>query len=135
HRAALLWSLALLLSAALAPVHRTPALKFALRGIGGVIAFAAAADLLESPRVIGRALAALAVGAVLAALLMLLELVIGAPVALLLRPFHAQTFGVLGLARASGPFQYPNIATMYLEAVLPALVAAGVVAAGEQDSR
>jgi len=135
HRATALWSLALLLSAALAPDHRTPALKFALRGISGVIAFAAAADLLESRRAIGRALAALAAGAVLAALLMLLELVIGARAALLLRPFHAQTFGVLGLARASGPFQYPNIATMYLEAVLPALVAAGVVAADALGSR
>jgi hypothetical protein len=135
HRAAGLWSLALLLSAALAPFERAAAVKFALRSVGGVIFFVAAADLLDSRRAIGRALAALGAGAVLASLLMVLELVIGAGFALLLRPFHAQTFGVLGLARASGPFQYPNIATMYLEAVLPALVATGVVAAGEWESR
>src|SRR6185503_18665153 len=96
HRAAALWSLALLLSAALAPLGRASAVKFALRSLGGVLFFAAAADLLDSRRAIGRTLTALGAGAVLAALLMLLELVIGADAALLLRPFHAQTFGVLG---------------------------------------
>ena len=132
HRAAALWSLALLLSAVLAPVARGSAVKFALRSLGGVIFFLAAADLLDSRRAIGRALAALGLGAVVAALLMALELGIGARFAVLLRPFHLQTFGILGLARASGPFQYPNIATMYLEAVLPALVAVGVAAAGQR---
>jgi hypothetical protein len=33
---------------------------------------------------------------------------------------------VFGLPRASGPFQYPNIAAMYLEGALPVVLAAGV---------
>ena len=45
-----------------------------------------------------------------------------------LRPFHAETFEALGRTRASGPFQYPNIAAMYLEASVP--VAIGIWAAG-----
>jgi len=40
-----------------------------------------------------------------------------------LRPFHLKTFEALGQPRASGPFQYPNIAAMYLEAVAPLAVA------------
>ena len=43
----------------------------------------------------------------------------------MLAPFHARTFEVLGLPRASGPFQYPNIAAMYLEAALPLAIAVG----------
>ena len=42
-----------------------------------------------------------------------------------LAPFHVQSFDVFGLPRASGPFQYPNIAAMYLEAALPVVLAAG----------
>jgi O-antigen ligase len=135
HRAAALWSFALVLSAALAPVARASAVKFALRSLGGVVFFLAAADLLDSRRAVERALAALGLSAVAASLLMALELGIGAPFAVLLRPFHLQTFGILGLARASGPFQYPNIATMYLEAALPALLAAGVAAAQREPAR
>jgi O-Antigen ligase len=135
HRAAALWSLVLLLSALLAPLARASAVKFALRSLGGVTLLVAASDLLDSRRAIRRALTALAAGAVVAALLMALEIGVGGRLAALLRPFHAQTFGILGLARASGPFQYPNIATMYLEAVLPVLVATGVVWAGEIRSR
>jgi O-Antigen ligase len=45
-----------------------------------------------------------------------------------LRPFHAQAFQALGQLRASGPFQYPNIAAMYLEAVAPLAVALGLSA-------
>jgi hypothetical protein len=125
HRAAALWAMVLLVSALAAPMGRAPAIKFALRSLGGVLLFVAAADLLDSPGAIRRTLIALGVGALIAALLMALELSIAGQFALLLRPFHAQTFGILGLMRASGPFQYPNIGAMYLEASLPVLVATG----------
>jgi hypothetical protein len=128
-RAAAVWAVVLLISALVAPIQRPAALKFALRSLGGVALFVAAADLLDSRQAISRTLIGLAIGATIGALLMALEVGV-AGVSRLLRPFHAQTFGVLGLARASGPFQYPNIAAMYLEAALPAVVAAGVVAAG-----
>jgi hypothetical protein len=126
HLAVAAWALALVLSAALTPVARVPAIKFALRSLGGVALYLAAADLLRAPRAVLRVMIALAAGGALAALLMGLES--STPrVAAVLRPFHAQTFGALGLVRASGPFQYPNIAAMYLEGVLPVLLAAGVV--------
>ena len=46
----------------------------------------------------------------------------------LLRSFHLKTFAALGHPRASGPFQYPNIAAMYLEAVAPIAAALGAAA-------
>ena len=66
----------------------------------------------------------MSIGAVVAASLMWAELHLpGAAAAL--APFHAGSFDVFGLPRASGPFQYPNIAAMYLEAALPVVLAAG----------
>ena len=66
----------------------------------------------------------MSIGAVVAASLMWAELHLpGAAAAL--APFHVQSFDVFGLPRASGPFQYPNIAAMYLEAALPVVLAAG----------
>ena len=127
YRAAAAWSLVLVLSGLFAPLERGAAIKFALRSLGGVTLFLAASDLLDSRRAVWRTLTALALGAGLAGLLMALEMG-GGPFAALLRPFHGQTFGVLGLARASGPFQYPNIAAMYLEAAVPVVMAVGVLA-------
>ena len=48
--------------------------------------------------------------------------------AALLHSFHRQTFEAFGRLRASGPFQYPNIAAMYLEAVVPIAVVLGAAA-------
>jgi O-antigen ligase len=63
-------------------------------------------------------------GAVVAACFMWAELHLpGAAAALV--PFHVQSFDVFDLPRASGPFQYPNIAAMYLEAALPVVLVAG----------
>ncbi len=127
HRAVAAWSLALVLSGLFAPLERGAAIKFALRSLGGVVLFLAASDLLDSRRIVWRTLTGLAIGAGFAALLMAFEIG-GGPFAALLRPFHGQSFGVLGLARASGPFQYPNIAAMYLEASVPVVMAVGVLA-------
>jgi len=126
-RAVAAWSLVLLVSAIFAPLARGAAIKFALRSLGGVTLFLAASDLLDSRRVVWRTLVGLAIGAAVAALLMAFEIG-GGHFAALLRAFHGQTFGVLGLSRASGPFQYPNIAAMYLEAAVPTVMAVGVLA-------
>jgi hypothetical protein len=118
------WTIALLTSAAFASAHRGAAIKFALRSTGGVALYFVAARLLRAPGAALRLALGLAAGAVVAALLMAAELHLpGAGTALL--PFHRVTFHVFGLLRASGPFQYPNIAAMYLEAALPVLLAAG----------
>src|SRR6185369_15320997 len=53
----------------------------------------------------------------------------------MLHGFHGDTFQVFGFMRASGPFQYPNIAAMYFEAVLPPLLVVGAAAAGRSRRR
>jgi hypothetical protein len=128
HGAVLVWTLVLFASALCAPALRGTAFKFALRSLSGILLYAAAVDLLRDPAAITRVAQALAAGAISAALLMLAE---GrwARVTAALRPFHGQTFEVFGLVRGSGPFQYPNIAAMYLEAVLPLVVVLGLSAA------
>jgi hypothetical protein len=123
HAAAAAFVLVLFASAACAPALRATALKFALRSLGGVLLYAAAADLLRAPAAAARAATALVAGALVAAGAMIAEAHAGR--AEVLRPFHAQTFEVFGLIRACGPFQYPNIAAMYLEAVLPVGLALG----------
>jgi hypothetical protein len=124
HAGVIAFALVLLLSALRAPLARADALKFALRNLGGIALYVAAANLLRAPRAALTTAIAMSIGAVVAASLMWAELhVPGAAEALV--PFHAASFDVFGLARASGTFQYPNIAAMYLEAALPVVLAAG----------
>jgi hypothetical protein len=134
HRAVAAFGLVLLLSAALAPAARGTALKFALRSVGGMLLYAAAADLLAAPGASVRVAKALVGGALIAALLAVTE-ARSAEVAALLQPFHLKTFEALGRPRASGPFQYPNIAAMYLEAVAPIVGALGAAAFMARRSR
>jgi hypothetical protein len=125
HAGVAAFALVLLLSAARAPLARSDAIKFALRNIGGIALYVAAANLLRPPRAALTTSVAMTIGALVAASLMWAELHLpGAAAAL--APFHARSFDVFGLPRASGPFQYPNIAAMYLEGVLPVVLAAGV---------
>ncbi|HEY6477893.1 MAG TPA: O-antigen ligase family protein, partial [Polyangia bacterium] len=121
------FALATFVSAAVATASRGPALKFALRSLGGMLLFAAAADLLRAPAAAARMAKALVAGAVVAALMAVAE-ARTTSASLWLRPFHPQTFQALGQLRAGGPFQYPNIAAMYLEAVAPLAVALAVSA-------
>jgi O-Antigen ligase len=124
HAGVIAFGLVLLLSALRAPLARADAMKFALRSLGGVALYVAAANLLRAPRAALTTAIAMSIGAVVAASLMWAELHLpGASAAL--APFHVQSFDVFDLPRASGPFQYPNIAAMYLEAALPVVLAAG----------
>jgi len=124
HAGVIAFALVLLLSALRAPFARPDAIKFALRNLGGIALYVAAANLLRAPRAALTTAIAMSIGAVVAASLMWAELhVPGAAEALV--PFHAASFDVFGLPRASGAFQYPNIAAMYLEAALPVVLAAG----------
>ena len=134
HRAVAVFGLVLFLSAAFAPAARGPALKFALRSLGGMLLYAAAADLLRAPGAAARAAKALVGGALAAALLALAE-TRSAWIAAQLHSFHLLTFESLGRPRASGPFQYPNIAAMYLEAVAPIAAALGAAAFAARISR
>jgi O-antigen ligase len=124
HAVAIAWLLALALSAAGADLARAEALKFALRAAGGIALYVVAAASLQAPAAALAVAGAVVAGAAIAALAMCAEIhVAGAAAAL--APFHTRTFEVLGLPRASGPFQYPNIAAMYLEAALPLAIAVG----------
>jgi hypothetical protein len=134
HRAVAVFGLVLLLSAALAPAARGTALKFALRSLGGMLLYAAAADLLRAPGATARVAKALVGGGLAAALLAVAE-ARSAQVGALLYSFHLATFEALGRPRASGPFQYPNIAAMYLEAVTPIAAALGAAAFAARSSR
>jgi hypothetical protein len=124
HAGVIVFGLVLLLSALRAPLARADAMKFALRSLGGIALYVAAANLLRTPRAALTTAIAMSIGAVVAACLMWAELHLpGAAAAL--APFHVQSFDVFDLPRASGPFQYPNIAAMYLEAALPVVLATG----------
>ena len=127
HRAVAALGLVLFVSAALAPAARGTALKFALRSVGGMLLYVAAADLLRAPGASVRVARALVGGALFAALLAVAEARSSA-VGALLHPFHLVTFEAFGRPRASGPFQYPNIAAMFLEAVAPVAAALGAAA-------
>jgi hypothetical protein len=125
HVGAAVWIAALGLAAVCAPVMRGAAGKFFLRSLGGVALFAAAADLLRDARLARRTAIGLTIGAVVAALAAVGEVHVPA-VAGAIRLFHPRTFDVLGVPRASGTFQFPNIAAMYFEAVVPLAIAVGV---------
>jgi hypothetical protein len=131
HRAAGAMALVMLASAAVAPAFRAAAIKFTLRSWGGILLFAASADLLRAPQIRRRALQALVAGASIAAGLVIAEAYLPRTW-VLLRPFHGQIFQALGITRGSGPFQFPNIAAMALEATLPVALGLGTgpVAAG-----
>lgn len=125
HAGVVAFALVLVVSAARAPIARPDAIKFALRSLGGVALYVAAANLLRAPRAALTTALAMAIGAVVSGILMWADLHLPFAAAAL-APFHVKTFDVFGLPRASGPFQYPNIAAMYLEAALPVVLAAGV---------
>jgi hypothetical protein len=121
HTPVLAWACALGLSAALAPVERGLAVKFALRSLGGCALFYAAAGLLRSTGRAAALAAALALGACLSALAGLAEVWLPG-VRPALAAFKTQTTLVGSFVRASGTLQYANIAAMYWEAVLLVLV-------------
>jgi len=122
-RAAALWAAALVASATIAPSDRGAAWKFVLRSASGIFAFFATRSLAR-PRGVGRrVLLALVAGGVLSAATAVIEASMpdSAPV---WRLFHQGSFDALGLRRASGVFEYPTIAAMYWEAVVPLLIVA-----------
>ena len=112
---------ALLLSALLAPEHRTDAAKFALRQTQGALLALCVAERarMGGARAVRPLLAALLAGASASALLGLWELS-ESPVALAaLAPFKTQLSLMESLMRMSATFAYANIAAMFFEALLP----------------
>jgi hypothetical protein len=125
HSAVLAWLIVQFVAAIFAPIEREAAIKFALRGAGGVAMFFIAAEWIRSERGTAWIMSAISLGAVLSAFVGILEVQSGAAQAALLI-FKTQATLVGGQVRASGAFQYANTAAMYWEAALPILVAVGV---------
>ena len=137
-RAAALWAIVLLSSAAFAPSDRAAAFKFALRSVSGVFAFFAVRSIARGGRARGevgrRVLLALVAGALVSAATALVEegWAASAPA---WRLFHEGTFDALGLKRASGVFGYPTIGAMYWEAASALVIVAPVVWSGRAGTR
>jgi O-antigen ligase len=109
--------------ALVAPSHRGPASKFALRAVGGGLLFFAARDLLRERATAAHRLGlGILVGAGISAAGAVVETVLP-DTGGLWHSFRTTTFTVTGLPRPSGPFEYPTIAAMYWEAALALAVA------------
>ncbi len=120
-----------MLSAALAPGDRADAVKFALRSVGGIALFLAAADLTRAVSFAAIVGLAIAGGAVISALAAATEMWMPAS-RTVLAAFKTQSSYAGGFLRASGTFQYANTAAMYWEAALPLTLAVGVWATARQ---
>ena len=124
HSAVLAWLAIQFLAAIFAPLEREAAIKFALRSAGGAALFFVAADSVRTSRVAAWLMVAIALGAVISSLAGIAE-VASSSVQQALLIFKTQLTLVGGHVRASGTFQYANIAAMYWEAALPILLAGG----------
>ncbi len=118
HAAVLVWAIAVVLSAALAPQEKTAAIKFALRSLGGCAVFFVAADSVYSTKAARRYLLAIAIGAGASSMAACAE-VWWPAASRLLTVFKMQPSAVGSYVRASGTFQYTTIAAMYWEASAP----------------
>ncbi len=123
HTALAIWGLVLIISALQAPSHRFESVKFALRSLGGCALCFAAADLIRSPRSAAFTGLALLAGSILSAVTALAESWL--PGASRFLEYFKTGPSLSGsYLRASGTFQYANIASMYWEATLPFALAA-----------
>ena len=119
-RAAALWCVVTLASAASAPLYREAALKFTLRSWSGVFIFFATLTLARSPSIARGIERGLVAGALLSAASAGIEL-FAPSTPTLWKVFREDAFRVLGVPRPCGVFAFPTIGAMYWEAALPLL--------------
>ncbi len=118
HTAIAAWGLVLVISALLAPSYRFESVKFALRSLGGCALCFAVADFIRSPRSAALTGLALLAGSIISAASALAEAWL--PGASRFLEYFKTGPSLSGsYVRASGTFQYANIASMYWEASLP----------------
>jgi hypothetical protein len=116
------WSAVLIISGCLSPAHTGEALKFALRGLGGCALFFAASEFVRSPRSAALVAITLLAGSCLSAVAAFAEIWLPGA-ASILGSFKTEPSMSGSFLRASGTFQYANIASMYWEATLPLALA------------
>ena len=134
HAAVIGWLVTLVVSALLAGSGRDTALTFALRSASGCLLFFAVADIAGTGRRAAHLVHALVAGAAISALAGMGE-VWTPSVASLLAGFKTQSSEISGFLRASGTFQYANIAAMYWEAAIGVAFAASAWHAGAGGTR
>jgi hypothetical protein len=118
HTAIAAWAVILILSACLAPSYRAEALKFAFRVAGSCTLCIAAASFVRTPRSAALVGSGLLAGSVLSAAAAQAEILLPGAASFLAN-FKADPSMTGQYLRASGTFQYANIASMYWEAALP----------------
>jgi O-antigen ligase len=118
HTAVALWAAVVVLSALWTHTDKGAALKFALRNLAGCALFFAASDLASTPASAAPVGVALVAGSCVSAVAGLAEFWLP-DAAVFLMKFKTQPSLAGGYLRASGTFQYVNIASMYWEATLP----------------
>src|SRR5581483_10971469 len=117
----LAWIAASAVAALLAAEFRVNAVHMVGRFVLAFAVFLIAVNAATTPARIHAILVAAATAGTVAGVLVLLEYVSFTPIFAFLRLFRVDTAFVGTQVRASGPFQYPTIASMYLE-ILFALV-------------
>jgi len=125
HIGVLIWIVALIVTAIIAPIEREAAFKFALRSVGGGLLFFAAADWITTPQRAAWIIGALIAGTLVSALAGLAEVWLPNSAAIW-SAFKTDPSLIGGYVRASGTFQYANTAAMYWEAMLPIILTFGV---------
>ena len=128
------WAVILILSGCLASDHTGEALKFALRGLGSCLLFFAASEFIGSPRSVALVASALLAGGCLSAAAAFAEIWLPGAAGIL-ESFKTEPSMSGSFLRASGTFQYANIASMYWEATLPMVLASFTLWAGRRSSR
>jgi O-Antigen ligase len=108
---------AMTLAAVTAPVHRANAVNMVGRGVLAFLVFLMTLNGITSQRRIVGVMLAIALSGMLVWPLVLLEYAQVSPIMAFLSLFRAFSANVGGALRAGGPFQYPTIASMYLEVV------------------
>ncbi len=125
HTAVVVWAVVTFASAFAAPSYRYECVKFALRSLQGCLLCFAAADFVQTPRTAAMIGLSAVAGSGISALAGLAEVHLPAAAAVL-AVFKTGPSLSGSYLRASGTFQYANIASMYWEATLPLALAVPV---------
>jgi hypothetical protein len=108
---------AMSIAALVAPENRANAFHMVGRGVAAFLVFWMTLNAVTSKRRLGLVVSAITLSGILVWPLVLFEYAQVSPIASLLSRFRSFAANVGGALRASGPFQYPTIASMYLEVV------------------
>jgi hypothetical protein len=128
------WVVVQIISGCLSHDHTGEALKFALRGLGACVLFFAASEFIRTPRAVALVASGLLAGGCLSAVAAFAEVWLPGTAGILAN-FKTEPSMSGSFLRASGTFQYANIASMYWEATLPMVLAVFTLWIGRRSGR